>query len=96
MRTGTYDCAFNVINNLFFQDLPETLMTNGVRFSILTNYLIACILSHHFEEYEEVYETLEQEDREDEDIVKIHKAYQIFVKDGELNIPLDKPYGYII
>ena len=96
MRTYQHDNAFNVMKTLILARLPKESISGGEVFSIITNYLITCLLSHHFEDYIEAYSSLSDDDREDEDVTAIHEAYLHCIEDGSIDIRLDKPYGYIL
>ena len=96
MRTYQHNNAFNVMKTLILARLPKESISCGEVFSIITNYLITCLLSHHFEDYIETYSSLSDDDREDEDVTAIHEAYLHCIEDGSVDIRLDKPYGYIL
>ena len=96
MRTHGYEDSFNVMDALMLNDLPEDVISDGEVFSVITNFLISCLLSNHIEEYKKVYSQLNPEDYLDEDIIEIHEAYKQFLKDGNLEIRLPEPYGYMI
>ena len=96
MRTDQYSHAFSVLKALAFTSSLEGLISSGEAFSIITNYLISCLLSRHLEEYMEVYSDLSEDDREDDDIATIHEAYLSCMEEGDVEIRLDRPYGFII
>lgn len=96
MRTEDYEDAFNVMTELLASDLSEEVISDGEIFSVITNFLISCLLSGHFEEYKDVYSRLNQDDYLDDDIIEINDAYEQFFRDGDFEINLPKPYGYII
>lgn len=96
MRTENYEASFNVMDELLSSNLSEDVISDGEIFSVIINFLISCLLSGHFEEYKEIYSQLNPEDYLDDDIIEINEAYEQFYRDGNIEINLPKPYGYII
>lgn len=96
MRTGAYEHAYNVMCALIDTELSEEILSDGQVFSVITNYLIACLLSCHFEDYIDLYTRINPEFHEDEDIIEVHNAYLKCVEDGSHEVVLNTPYGYMI
>ena len=96
MRTGAYEHAYNVMRTLIDTELSEEILSDGQVFSVITNYLIACLLSHRFEEYMDLYSIINPEFYEDEDIIEINSAYLDCVNDGSHEVVLNTPYGFMI
>ncbi|WP_195472652.1 DUF4062 domain-containing protein [Bacteroides xylanisolvens] len=65
--------------------------SSAFAFSVLTNLLVACLVSENEDKYLEYYQSLEEEDKEDSDIEVIHAQYIRWKQTGE---PYNGPLGY--
>ena len=96
MRTGRFEEAYNVLSVLMSSDLSADVISDGEIFSVMTNFLIAALLSNHIEEFEDFYSSMTPENCEDDDIIEIHQAYLQAKENGDWEINLPMPYGYMI
>lgn len=96
LRTDRFDEAYDVLDVLIATELSDDVISDGEIFSVITNFLIAALLSNHYEEYEQVYNGLNPEDYKDDDIIEIHQYYLQAKEEGDFNTVMPKPYGYMI
>jgi len=96
LRSDSFESAFKLLDAVLFDIMPEDRLSEGEQFSVITNYLIASLLSGHFEEYLRLYSYLGDDFTEDEDIMDIHRAYLNAMENGTDQVLISRPYGFTL